>query len=422
MNMVKLFLLLATLMLMLFSSCGISDDPPPAGPLQLNLINTSLSAAAAAAPLRPPLALATSNFGMASAAELSSLQYYIREIRLCKTLQVSGALFSNPRGCFSLYTAPGTDEFNSYNATAARSESDPYKYIDLMSATSLSQLNSNKITLNATHIGSYNYGVISWFAPIKITASVPMMDASVTYYTEDGADSTYDTGASYLIVDDLTTGPASEAVVTLNSGGSWFKFTSPFVISRDDIESKKSMRLGLAFNPDGLIKSALTSGLKESMIRLNGEGTTGQAIVMPALNLIPIPYYQGETLVRETYLFHYNNILAYDVRLELFYVQGKSGTIYGAELTPLYTSLTTDGGAPPFNQIFSISTSSSDSTLSFSDYQAPMIKEFTRLTTAGSSGTAKFVCKNYPNFDLGGCSFLNKEIAVSYELSAIDTF
>ena len=339
--------------------------------------------------------------GQASATQLTSLKYFIRDIKICESLTVDGSGYSGQSGCLSLYSSSATVDYDTYLADEALA--DTANYIDLMTAEGRSRLNST-VTLDASHARSYQWGIIDWYRPIKATAQVTLNDGNILYtkagttVTESGSglNSTYLTE-----VTGMATAPAEESIVVLSNGGSWFRFQSPFVISTDDINLGTSFELKLVFNPEGIIKGYTSSTRTGLGIKDSGTQTV---IHVPMLNLTPVAHAAGDQVMKESYLLKYTGaeITPTNIRLELFYLESDSSkTIYGVEATYLYTTSSTDELGDFYKT--SYITTATGGTIEFEDWsQTAFLTNFTRLSAAGDTGTATLKCSSSSGF--GSCN------------------
>ena len=339
--------------------------------------------------------------GQATATQLSSLKYFIRDIKICKTLEVNGSGYSGQSGCLSLYTASVTADYDTY--LAAEALADTTSYIDLMSSTGRAKL-QKAVSLTETHVGSYNWGIIDWYRPVKVTAQVGLNDGT-SLYTKTGRTTLVSgTGINAVYVteaDNMEVGPASESIIVLPNGGNWFKFQSPFVITAEDITAGTTFNLELAFNPEGIIKGYTQSTQTGLGIR---DPVSQSVILVPMLDLVPIAHKAGDLVMKESYLLKYTGatITPLNIRLELYYLSSDTAkTVYGVEGKYLYTASST-GSVGEFYKT-SYVTTAADGTLEFQDWaKTSFVTGFTRLTTAGDRSTAKLSCSATHGF--GSCT------------------
>ena len=355
--------------------------------------------------------------GQATATNLTSLKYFIRDIKLCQSLTVSGSGYSGQSGCIWLYTATETPDYDSYLADQALA--DTTNYIDLMTRAGRDKLNKT-VTLTAEDVGSYYWGIIDWYRPIKVTGTVTLADGSGSLYTKSGTtitESGTGIGATYVTqVTGTATEPAAEAIVVLPNGGNWFRFQSPLVITDAHIADQTSFALKLVFNPEGIIKGYSSSTRTGVGIKDTG---TGAVIHVPMLDLAPVAHQAGDTVKKESYLLTYagSTITPVTIRVELYYLASDSAkTIYGVEGKYLYTADST-GELGDFYKTSYIETGTGGA-IEFQDWaKVSFLTGFTRLTTAGETGTATLNCAS--SYGFGSCT--SGTLAVTTKLVSVST-
>ena len=351
---------------------------------------------------------ATMHLGQASAAQVASLKYYFMEIQICQTLETTGTAYNNPGACLLLYTNNNGPDYNTFDAAAARAHTTDY--LDLKNPADLNRLKQG-ITVSENDTGEYHYGVISWYRPIKVTASVPYLDGSGVLYTKDGD---YNAATGQTETTGLANAPAQEAVVALQNGGNWFKFQNPFVITDADINDKTDFTIDLVFNPDKVV-GGFSLSTRSGVLR---DTTTCAAIWAPMLDLSPVPRGLSQTTVRESYLLHQTAMAnnKFDLRLELYSIKSDPArVIYGADLKGIMVAGST---SEAMAQKISFITTAADG-LQFEDYQRKaMISGFVRLDTAGQTGTANLECNGtLPVLSENGCE--SGQAPVTVELVSV---
>jgi hypothetical protein len=269
--------------------------------------------------------------------------------------------------------------------------------VDLLDAHSREQLaSSTKITREQAR--SYNYGIITWSLPIKLTATLKMNGGGFLY-THDGHTQFETVGVdnfrSYFTqaTTPLDQAPAEEAVVLLPNGGNWFKFQSPFVISEDDIEAERAFVLDLVFNPDGIVKGFSDSFAQGSLSQRGAAGAHVHDITVPMLDLSPVPHRAEEQVIRESYqgtVTLADN--SFDVRIELYYVEGDANeTVYGVDAKSLVNAHTTS--MPPELAKVSFLDRAEDGSLSISAHKhIPVITGLRRVSGASGSTHVSLAC------------------------------
>lgn len=359
--------------------------------------------------------------GQNTAAGLTSLKYYIRNIQVCENLTVTGTAFSNPQNCFTIFERAANPTYDyttgaDYSALAGIARTDTTNFIDLVDATSRANLNASYV-LQRANVRSYNWGVINWYPVVKFTSSVNVNNVggatTSSYKTHDGTTS-FVNGTFFRTTStsNFTSGIAEEAVVVHTNGGSWFKFQSPLTIAASDIDSAASYVLDLAFNPEGLIKG-FSSGVSTRSNVLRDASSNEMNI--PFLELSPIPHKASETVTREAYTFDSTTAIPassdnFNLRFDLYYITGESTkTIYAVEAKTLYRMVGTDASNYTTTDVsdfpkISYVTQNADGTLNFKVYdESIVIQNFTRKTTTGATGTATINC-SATGWTFSGCS------------------
>ncbi len=359
--------------------------------------------------------------GETTAASLFSMKYYIKNIVICENLETRGSGTGQTSGCLTIYNVPENPAYAydqhdtdfTYLADAARASDDGF--IDLIDATSRAKLTTTT-QLGPEHVHGYNYGAIYWNLPVKVRASIPMVDET-TYHTHDGPTvrtvAGQDNFASYPTVSStsLLDGEAEEATILHPNGGTWFKFQAPLLITQDDLDKKTGFVLDLTFNPEGLIRGASWGGPPPSIVDSDDPAHT---ILVPMLDLTPVPHRESETAMKETYLA---NVKAgdddFDVRLELYYVdEDAERTIYGASARTLFNARSKTM-ISDFQKIAFVNTNESGD-LEFQAYdKSPTLTGFTRGTAEGDTSTATLYCSHYgdPRGSSAGVLFANCDAA-----------
>ncbi|MBC8071566.1 MAG: hypothetical protein IAG13_24785 [Deltaproteobacteria bacterium] len=358
----------------------------------------------------------TTPIGQASATELESLRYYISSIMLCESLDTVGTSWGNPSGCLTLYQATEMQDYASFGADEARAH--PELYVDLLDPSTLAGLNQ-PIAIGPEAVRQYNYGVINWYRPVMVRASVTLDTGGgdpITVFTSDGTvvEDPMFPGAFTNEIVDLTAGPASDGVAMLSNGGNWFKFQHPFEITQDDLDAGTDYTLDLVFDPDRII-----SGMNCTTRGTAFKDEAGRAIFVPLLELSPVPRASDDSTWRETYLIHVDDpqlSSAFDLRLELYSrTDDPERTIYGADLKGLIAAGTTN---EPLAQKVSFVVDDAEGLVELQDYAgAAMVSGLARLDTVGDAGTLTIPCNgSLPALYEQGCA--GGSLTVGYELTA----
>lgn len=378
-----------------------------------------------------PMGMARKAVGQAPAAGLLSMKYYITSITICNSMDTTGTAYSNPDGCLELYAGNQEDSNYTYElgddyapfGDVARLSNTGF--VDLIDDTSRATLNSSR-TLTSDDVREYNYGYINWYLPVKLTAEVDMGDGSF-FRTDDGTTVTNDADQGPIttaITDFTAVETASEAVVVLNNGGSWFKFQNPFEITQADIDAGTQFALDLTFNPEGLIK-AYTADVG-SCGNCALVDPTGNQFLVPMLDLTPVPHKTSETVQKETYVASISTGEAnnFDLRIELYSIQDDpEATIYGIDANTLINAETT-AAASSFPKVSFIETGD-DGNLVLEDYRGSdgqLVTSFQRLTEEGATASAVIHCgdPSTGGFITDGCAD-GETLDVTFTLESIST-
>ena len=297
----------------------------------------------------------------------TSLSYAIYQVQICEKLDVTGTAFSNPTNCASLYKMDySQSDYDSNNVTAP--------YLDMMQMAATRAALNVGVTATA---GTYNYGLVNWFKPIKVKGSVTLSDASVLYTKSDA---TYTSGGSgyYTKMNNMTSAPAEEATVQLNNGGAWFKFATPWTY-----DGKTAIQLDLAFTPNDVLKGS--NGTSAYLAR---DANSGNGIDIPLLGITPIVHSSGDTASKEVYRIPTANSYMY---VELYYAKSDTTkSVLGATLRTAYKTGTTATDLSEPAQAFGVTTSGT--TVTLTGYDGTTLVSIPRQTTEGASTTVTVNC------------------------------
>lgn len=396
-------------------------------------VNASIRSASSAALLlseggQDLVANGSANMGQASAANLKSLKYYISGISICKDMTLTGGTsFNNPTGCFSVYQPEVSQDPNyayqpdtdySHLGDVARGSANGF--IDLMDPTSRAKL-STTTNITEDDAGDYNYGIITWYPVVKMTAEVPAGSSPSGYLrTADGVSSGSRGFGTDFTGDFSAVEVASEAVVVLGNGGNWFRFQKPLTITEDDVDNKAAFALDLTFNPDGLVKAYVAGygdgcgvcTLKDTVANpVNPNSGSGNMFVPPPqISLIPIAHKADDKVMKEVYVAsvegsNSQGVDAFDLRVELYYLNSDaSKSIYGAEVHTLINASSTSF-VNDFSKISFIKTND-DGSVELQKHDAEtVLSSLTRLSSVGEESTATIKCSalNNGGFTFKGC-------------------
>jgi|GEM_PF-2182080 len=338
------------------------------GNLDVEFVNTgSLALGDAGA------SLALDRFGSAIGSDVQAISYFIGNITLCNHLDINGSGFSGARDCMTIYSNEQADEsvprFPSQAADAefqqgitamyeyAMNPANASKFINLADPEDVKKL-SKSVQLTSRDIREYKYGVINWMPAVKIRAKVTIpanandpttypakticTKASAPLFEKIGADHYRKIFHPVNNLDCPSSGQPEDAVLVTGSGGTWFSFGSPLVVTEQDILEKKSFKLTLTIDPDGLIRVASNDGwLREYPHAVANRATwnpshgqnysQGWGIEIPLISPVPVVHRADQTLTKEKYLVHFNvpawgsdwwnNVdRIFDVRVQLYHL------------------------------------------------------------------------------------------------------
>ena len=309
------------------------------------------------------LSLTAPAVGGTTASSLQSLKYFILSIQICKDVTRNGSGFSGTEGCLTIYRNPDSgaeSDYSSYNITSAMADQDTSHWIDFMSAESRAQLFADPTALTSDDIGSYNYGLINFMTPIKVTAEFKDSSGTTQFVTKtptaaevkNDTPGTTITQPQYVEFDGTRyrSGAAEELTVQNNNGGTILAFMNPFEITQQDIDDGTGVYVDFVFNPDSFATASSSGGTNCTSGIGRADCTT---FSVPMGKLAPVPHKAGETIEKEVYLvsdFSNGN----DMRIELYYnTSDASKAIMGMDRSSVATaSSTLDGtNALPYGYV-----------------------------------------------------------------------
>lgn len=385
----------------LFGDSGSSGDSQSAG--RIRLVPTVGGGA-------QPLA----RVGGSGEAGLQSFQVAVSNILIAKDLTTSGSGWSGMSGPLSLYSNDIGD-FNAIDSNQARDPAWRSNFIDFCDQASLERIaTSQPFTLRDT--GEYHWAVINWAPFFRVRAEIPLPGGD-TLYTRDGYVSKHifpNSGPdnAYYVTrspQSLLQGPAEDALVRKNNGGTWFRFLKPLRLTEADLDSTSTIADTVGFDSSGnAIVDQIPSGRWNVLLVFNprdlvfgGEGDSSNMSVVPSivspdstayinvpfLKATAVPYREGEAVTRETYEFEVsvNEAWAngtYGMRLELYLI---GDNVVAASVH----SYPTDGGfAPPEVPVIFFADEKDDGTLSLQGWdRAAVFDGFARKQSVGEEGT-----------------------------------
>jgi len=298
-------------------------------------------------------------FGPAAVAgtttsSLQSLKYYIQNVQICKDVTRNGSGFSATDGCVTIYENSAADSYSTYNIDSAMADTDPDHWIDFMDADSRAKLSAKPTVLTSEVVGAYNYGLINFMTPIKVTAEFKDAAGVTRFVTKTPTAAEIITDASNSSITDpqhveyagdrYRSGTAEELTVQNNNGGTILAFMKPFEITQDDIDSGTGFYVDFVFNPNDFA-TASSSGVSCG----GGVNTIGPAdctsFVVPMGKLAPVPHKPSEAVEKEVYLvsgFSSGN----DMRIELYYnASDDSKAIMGVDRSAVVTASSSADGS-----------------------------------------------------------------------------
>jgi len=354
------------------------------------------------------------NAGQNAAYQLLSLKYYVRSILVCQDLETEGTAFRNPNGCLEVYrgdASPGfeyDDPSRDLSAQADLARADDQGFVDIARPDGRATLGGT-VALAPEAAGSYEWGIVTWYLPVKVTAEIALDDAfalrthdgeTVSYAVGDGY--SYKTVAPGSFADGST---AEEAVILHPNGGSWFRFQNPFTITEHEIAAGAELGLDLTFDPEGIV-----TGYREEQTGVVLQDSAGHSISVSMLDLTPVPHPQGTSVRVESYRASIEGVSTtletpednFDLRLDLYSIEGDPDeTIYGATLTTLVNEWTYSR-VPQAPKIAFVATAG-DETLTFKDWShRHILSGFTRQGNVGTLIQAWLSCGE-TGFRFAGC-------------------
>lgn len=333
--------------------------------------------------------------GTSKASELESLSYRLGYVSLLNSVTTNGSGWSNPTGNWDILNDSESTPLSSPDAAYGDS-----KFINILDKAALGRL-TNKVVYTDKNVGTYNFAMMNWSQAIRFKSTVTLSDGTKLYskkpvsYEPPDSSSTGGGSTRYTSIgNNLTTGPAEEAVVWSDSGGTYFKLQKPFEITQADIDSKTSFKIAFAFDSDGIVRGLKQNGKDGGTLV---DATGGFKMQTPYLSIAPVVARESETIMRETYLLRHSETgRSFDVRLSLYYIKEDADKgIRAVNTSVLYTE--TIKGASQGNRalenIFSIATNP-DSTISLRDSLGQdVFSNFKRLAKVGDTGTLSGFCR-----------------------------
>ena len=417
------------------SACSSSSSTTPTTSVVANMKITS---AATKLSLDSDSSDLTAGGAAAGTGGLTSLKYFITSIQICQSMTTTGTAFSAQSGCFTLYSGPTDATLNpsggagtspDYKGMSTYAASTTTGYIDLMSTASRATIATGGTVTGAASAGSYNYGLVNWAYPVKVTATIPVGASYLYTQATTVTNSTTAGGAPTVLANTvMTTSPAAEAIVPLSNGGTWFKFQNPFVISDADVSAGTAYTVDLTFNPDNLIRGFKGPNAPTNLALNDGVlgATTTNAVNVPMLDLSPVPRKSTDSTYVETYTTTSitGTTDTFSLRLELYYNSADTTkSIYGATLRVIPTS-TTQFSTDIAKIAFIAANATTATNLDFQDYATnPIVKGFTRQTAVGGTTTVTLPCTGTTAtsyFSAAGCAS-GSSVTATFKLASISS-
>ncbi len=313
---------------------------------------------------------------------LESYKLSIKGIKFCNSLTISGTAYSNQSGCSTIYSNEA-DDYNTFSTTSAATAGSG-KYFDILSAT-----DRNSLTTSATIAsGEYNYGIIDWYRPIKIKATIPRSSGDLK---TTGCTSYSTVNGNNTCIQSNFTGMLDESIVDLNNGGTWFKFLKPFNAGTS------AASVDLAFDLEEKVFGGkdVSNGAIQTMSACPGSSGTVCGIYVPILKVVPVPRGSTESTMVETY--EMGGVSSeWKVRVDVYYNSADtSKTVLAADIYAIPTSSIASSIAAG---LYVTDVETSGVTTTFKNYDGTSVLTFTRDT----SGSGTLTCPSRAT--LVGCT------------------
>lgn len=349
------------------------------------------------------------------ASGVESFQVAVADISIAKDLTTNGSGWSGISGPLALFNQDIGDH-NKLDTTTVRDPAWSSHYIDFCDQASVGRIASSKpFTVRDT--GNYNWVVINWSPYFRVRSTIPMPGGD-TVFTHDGPVTRHrfpnspNTDDAYYITEptkSLLQGPAEDALVRKNNGGTWFRFLKPLRLTEADLDSNTTVpdtvgmdsvgkpiikfvpsgkwNVLLVFNPQDLLYAGENDHSNSS---INGDIMSPDSsayVHVPFLKATAVPYREGEDVLRETYEFSVQIDKAwakgtYGMRLELYLI-GDNVVASTVNAYPTDAAL-----APPDVPVIFFAAAKSDGSLSLQGYdRSPIFDGFQRKHTLGQEGT-----------------------------------
>jgi hypothetical protein len=171
---------------------------------------------------------------------ITSLKYYFTSIRLVNKVILEGTGYSmdasNPHELGILQKSVPVDVYDNFALEEAQLDKTNYKEL-IGDGAFKPEMGTNP----EGTIGDYNYVLINWMKPIKVTATA--VDDTGSIYTKTVSEIQLDDPGNMFVAvtTDMTVSPAEEAIIMHNNGGSIFKLLQPLTIAKDSPPQKVTL-------------------------------------------------------------------------------------------------------------------------------------------------------------------------------------
>lgn len=402
-----------------FSACGKKKKTHKTSVnLSMNVVHDSTESALIDTDSQSPSYLSEENLFrnvMATGSGLKSLKMLFTRIAICKDVTFHGTA-REPSGCLSLYQKEvDNDLVNTLNPSVAIAKALTVTegYIDVMDPQSLAVLKQSaplKLVEEdgksaESDAGEYNWGVVEFALPIKVTASLvdPSDTSKEVLFTKPSSSGTCRVNnnpeyACAIATSALTSSPAEEATFASGAGVA-FKFQKPLVISEDDIKNGKVFNIKIAFNPNGLLQGVTPNGATNFPPYTDnsiGNGyNLGNTLALVGAQFSAVFHESDAKVMRETYLATIpasGGNGSFDLRVEMYFLDtDPDRTIYGVSVATLPTA-DFSGYLVGYQTIKSINTGADGSIDLIDILDVESIKGLKRLMTVGETTSAQLAC------------------------------
>jgi hypothetical protein len=308
-------------------------------------------------------------------------------------------------------------DFNTLPIARARDAAWRPHFIDFCDQTDIQRLaTSNPFTERDT--GDYHWVVVNWAPWFRVRATIPLAGGD-TLYTHDGDVTRHawpnSTDAYYYVTraaGSLLQGPAEDAVVQKNNGGTWFRFLRPLRLTEADLDTTSLIpdttgfdstgapivrqipsgrwNVLLVFNPKDLLFGGHDDSSQTNNTRDIRSADSSAYFNVPFLKATAVPYREGEAVMRETYEFSVTVSQpwasgTYGMRLELYLI---GDNVVAATVL----SYPTDGSfSPPEVPVIFYAEEESGGALDLQNYERSAIFDgFLRKSAVDQEGTVSW--------------------------------